>query len=298
MTRIGIVGGGRAATLHAEAARAARGVTLVGVGGRSPGTAGPLTDALGVPDLPLVDLAAAADGLVVAVPPPAVAGVVERVPDDLPLLIESPGAVPADRPSTMTAVNLLHAPTVAAGLRAIAELGPVHHLVLRGRGPRPSWGAHRDSAWGGVVVDPHAATVPVLLAAAGAPVVDVTGRVEGPFGLPAAVDLGLALADGRSARLDVAWTDDPSAGVELEAAGATGVVTLRLLPHPDLEIDGRPATEPEGSGAAEPLVALGFVAQMARFAGVIRGDRPAWPPVTVGGAVWTIEAAASALLDG
>lgn len=258
------------------------GAELVGVGGRLPGTADRLADAVGAPDLPLTDLAAAAEGLVVAVPPSAAAEVIAAVPAELPLLVESPPADIADRPRSITAVNLLHAPVVARGLQAIAELGPVHHLQLRGTGPRPSWGSHGTAAWGGgVAVDPHSSTLPVLLAAAAAAVTDVRGSLDGPPGCEHSARLDLALGDGRTATARLAWTDDSALAVELEAASDAGVATIRLLPTPELERDGRivvRATDP-------PLVALGFVAQMQRFVGVVRGDRSAWPPLAVGAAV-------------
>lgn len=285
MTRIGIVGGGRGATLHAEAVRATRGATLTGVGGRSAvehgGTAALLADAMAVAEMTLDELVAESDGLVIAVPPAAVREVVTAVPRDLPLLVECPDADGGDRPRAMTAANLLHAPAVTRGLRAIRELGAVHHLVLRGRGPQPSWGAHGTAAWGGgVMLDPHAATLPVLLAAAGSGVTAMTGTVDGPPGLESAVRLRFGLEDGREVGAELAWSDDDPL-VELEAASDRGVVTIRLLPSPGIELDGRAgAVEPE-----PPLAALGFVAQMDRFAGVVRGERTPWPPLGVGAAL-------------
>ncbi|MDW3218571.1 MAG: hypothetical protein R8F63_08135 [Acidimicrobiales bacterium] len=285
MTRIGIIGGGRGATLHAEAVRATRGATLSGVGGRPSsehgGTAAMLADAVGVAEMTLDELVAASDGLVVAVPPAAVGDVVARVPTEMALVVECPAADLGDRPQAMTAANLLHAPAVTRGLRAIEDLGHVHHLVLRGRGPRPTWGAHGTAAWGGgVMLDPHATTLPVLLAAAGSGVSAMTGTVDGPAGLESAVRLRFSLADGREAAAELAWSDDDLL-VELEAASDRGVVTIRLMPSPAVELDGRPvAADPD-----PPLVALGFVAQMDRFAGVVRGERTAWPPLGVGAAL-------------
>lgn len=282
MTRIGIVGGGRGATLHAEAVRAASGVTLVGVGGRTPGTAGELAAAMRVDDLPLDVLADRADALVMSVPPAAVGSVAAALPADLPLLVESPTAGVVDRDRSMTAANLLHAPVVGRGLRMIAELGAVHHLQLRGAGPRPSWGTHGSPAWGGgVLVDPHATTLPVLLAAAATPVTAVRGALEGPASCEEAARLELELADGRIATAEVVWRDQQSVTVELEAAADDGVVTVRLLPVPELERDGRSVVRANDP----PLVALGFVAQIERFAGAVRGERVAWPPLTVGIAV-------------
>jgi predicted dehydrogenase len=271
MTSIAIVGGGRAATLHAEAARAAPGADLVGVGGRSPGTATALAAAMGVDDLPLDDLIARADGLVVAVPPDAVGGVLDRIPTGLPLLVETPvpaGPAHSASPTAMVATNLLHAATVTRGLRAIGELGDVHHLVLRGRAvPRPH---ARD-----LVAEPFAGAWAVLLAAAGTAAASVRATR-----LDDRVSTRVTLDDGRTVRAELEWVapGTPSTITEIEAAGATGVVSLGLWPVPSLEIDGRavsPADEP-------PLVALGFVEQMRRFAAVCTGRTSAWPPLTVG----------------
>ncbi|MEM7140021.1 MAG: NAD(P)-binding domain-containing protein [Actinomycetota bacterium] len=281
MTRIGIVGGGRGATLHAEAARAVRGVDLVGVGGRDPGTATELAAAVGVPDLAIPALIATADALVVAVPPAAVDRVVERIPDDMPLLVECPSDAVADRTAAVAAINLLHAPVVTKGLAEIARLGHVHHLVLRGSGPRPDWGDHGSAAWGGgVVIDPHASTLPVLFAAAGAPADATKAELDGPPGLEHRARLTFRLPDDRQATAELAWDSTP-ATAEIEAASDRGVVTLRLLPVPELEIDGRVALRDEAPG----LGPLGFLRQMERFAGVVRGDRSPWPPAAVGASI-------------
>lgn len=271
MTRIAIVGGGRAATLHAEAAVATAGVDLVGVGGR-PGSAQTLSAASGAPDLALDDLAARADGIIVAVPPAAVPAVIAALPVDLPLLVESP--VPLEladtpRPRAMTAANLLHAPTVKKGLRAVADLGLVHHLNLRGRAIR------RDGAED-LFAEPFAGAWPVLLMAAGTPVVEVAGTRSG-----STARAMLTLPDGRTPSAQFEWVaadDAVTAITELEAAGATGVVTIGLWPTPRLEIDGRDVAEVE----EHPLVALGFAEQIRRFAAMCDGRVEPWPPLAVG----------------
>ena len=267
MTRIAIVGGGRAATLHAEAALATPGVELVGVGGR-PGTAGPLAAAMGVPDLALDDLVSRADGLVIAVSADATDGVVSGLPADLPLLIESPVRLTEPRAHAMTAANLLHAPLVKQGLRAIGDLGAAHHLLLRGR-------AVRRDGQRLIFSDPYAGAWPVLLMAAGAAAVSVTATAAADRAV-ASVDL----ADGRTARAELEWITSASASAvtELEVAGGSGVVTIGLWPLPTLEVDGRStrtATDPA-------LVALGFTEQMRRFAAWCERGGEAWPPISVG----------------
>lgn len=288
MTAIAIVGGGRAATLHAEAARAVSGVTLVGVGGREPGTASALATALGVDDRPLEDLIARADGLVLAVPPAASGDILARIPTDLPVLVETPVTSGHDHvasPNAMVATNLLHAPRVTRGLRAIGELGDVHHLVLRGRAvPRP----HAID----VLAEPFAGAWAVLLAAAGTAAVTV--RAER---LDDRVSARVTLADGRTIRAELEWVPPgtPSTTTEVEAAGAAGVVTIGLWPSPSLELDGRPVA----SDDEPPLVALGFVEQMRRFAAVCSGRSSAWPPLGVGLGVHALcEAAGASAANG
>ncbi|MEQ8839346.1 MAG: hypothetical protein RIB98_00030 [Acidimicrobiales bacterium] len=283
MTRIAIIGGGRAATLHAEAALAAPGVELVGVGGR-PGTAGALAAATGVPDLAVDDLAARADGLVIAVSSDQAATVIGRLGPDMPLLVESPvlfGPECPVSPLAVTAVNLLHAATVKRGLRAIADLGAVHHLVLRGRAVRR---AHMND----VATDPFAGAWPVLLAAAGTPATTVEATVAAHH-----LTATLGLTDGRRVRAELEWVDADSAAsalTELEAAGETGVVTIGLWPTPTLDIDGRQVV---GDNRDEsPLVCLGFVEQMRRFAGVCDGRSAPWPPLGVGQGVAALARAA------
>lgn len=292
MPGIGIVGGGRGATLHAEAVRAVPEVELVGVGGR-PGTAGGLAAAVDAPDLALADLVARADALVLAVPPDQVGGVLAAVPIGMPVMVESPVGVEVDpdaRPGSVTAVNLLHAPLVTRGLTAIHRLGDVHHLQLRVRGPRPRWGAHREPGWGGVLLDPAAGVLPVLLAAAARPVVEVTAVGDVVDGVAVRATVSCRLDDGRRVGAELGWHDgDHTTEAELEAAAASGVVTVRCWPRPELEIDGRPvAADPDS-----PLVALGFAPQIRRFGAVVSGRSLPWPDMRVGAAVMAIAEAAA-----
>ncbi len=295
MTRISIVGGGPAATIHAEAVRATAGAELVGVGGR-PGTAADLATALAVDDLPLDELCASADALIVAVPPaeaPAVLAAAEGRVDAI--LVESPVATTIavatalgnDTP-LMTALNLLHAPTVRRGLDAIAAMSTPHHLLLRARAPRPSWGAHGSDAFGGVMLDPGARLLPVLLSAAAVPAVAVSASVDHRDGIDHRARLTLHLADGRTAAAELEWSAGETRA-RLEVADASGVVALELLPLPSLEIDNTPVADT----VDDPLVALGFVDQVRRLAAVARGDMAPWADRSVGVGALTLATAAA-----
>ena len=272
MTRIGIVGGGIAATMHAEAVLNTRAATLVGVGGRA-ATGAALGAAANVPHLDLKSLIAASDALVIASPPDTVADIIATIGNGVrALLLESPLPPALITPviPTMVAANLLHAPAVRSGLAAIAKMG-AHHLQLRSTQPRPTWGSHGTS---GPLLDPGARLLPVLLAAAGSSVVSSERRNVGPADDYA---VSLVLADGRTIEMRSSWAEG-STYAELEAADTSGVVQISFFPFPRLEIDGRPI-EPE---EIPPIRSLGFVNQIERLARVAQGDAEPWLPLASG----------------
>lgn len=280
MTTIGILGGGRGATLHADAAIHTRGVELIGVGGR-PGSAGELAEQAGVPDLGLPALCGA-DALIVAVPPADVARALSLVQNEVTggaplaaLMVEPPlRALPSTTIPTVLGANLLHAPVVKQALREIAAMSAPHHLQLRVRQPAPTWGAHGSPAFGGPLHDPGIRMASLLLAAAAEPAVHVEhAEIDG--GIHAAIEL----ESGRRAGLDVAWVEG-SSRIELEAADDGGVILLTLDPLPRLEVDGRTIEPPD----LHPLEALGFVPQIDRLAATVTGAA-AWPTAEAGLAI-------------
>jgi len=288
VTTIGIIGGGRGATLHADAVLHTRGVELIGVGGR-PGSAGRLADEAGVPDLPLAALCEA-DAVVVAVPPPAVEPTLRLIENEAlggapvrAILVEPPvRALPDGAIPTALGANLLHAPVVKQAMREITALANPHHLQLRCRQPPPTWGAHGTSAFGGPLEDPGVRLASLLLATAGEPAVHVE-QTEIAGGVHAAIEL----ESGRRVGLEVAWVDG-SSRIELEAADEGGVILLTLDPLPRLEIDGTAIEPPD----LHPLEALGFAAQIDRLARTAKGSAP-WPAATTGLAIETLLSASS-----
>lgn len=280
MTTVGIIGGGKAATLHADAALQMNGIELIGVGGR-PGTATQLAADAGVQDLPLPGLCEA-DAVIIAVPPSEVGGVAGLVANEVvggapvrAVLIEPPlRSLPEMPVSTVLGANLLHAPVVKQALRAIGALQAPHHLQLRVRQPAPTWGAHGTPAFGGPIHDPGIRLATLLLAAAAETAVHVE-RVEIDGGVHAAIEL----ESGRRAGLDVAWVEG-SSRIELEAADDGGVILLTLDPLPHLEVDGRTIEPPD----LHPLEALGFVGQLDRLSRTVSGAAP-WPPIATGVAI-------------
>ena len=281
VTRIGIIGGGKGATLHADAVIHTRTADLIGVGGR-PGTAGELAAVADVSDLSLPDLCAAADALIVAVPPPEVAPVLRLIENEIvggaavkAVLVEAPVGEPVAMsvPCALGA-NLLHAPVVRQALREIAAMQEPHHLQMRVRQPTPDWGAHGTPAFGGPLHDPGLRLAPVLLSAAAQAAVHVeVAEIEG--GVHAAIEL----ESGRRCGLDVAWAEG-SATIELEAADDSGVILLTLDPLPRLEIDGRTIAPPD----LHALEALGFIQQIDRLTKTAAGAA-VWPDIAVGASI-------------
>ena len=306
MTSVGIVGAGRAATLHAEAIRAARGVTLAGVSGLSPDSprAAALAAALDCPALALSELSRACEAVVIATPPASRAEVLAELASSRrvrAVLVESPaattvegiarlGSVFAGRP-VMAAVNLLHAPDVRRMLEAAADMDP-HHLELRLAVPDPARGPDAGRAFGGgVTVDPGAGFWPVVMAAMGTAVESVAAsRFDVSDGLDHAAEVLLHAAGGRRARAELRW-GAPVAEAAVEAADSAHVARVDIWPVPVVEVDGAPVGPPEGS--THPLVALGFVAQIERLVRVSDGEAQPWPDLAAASSALTIAAAAS-----
>ena len=306
MTSVGIVGAGRAATLHAEAVRAAGGARLAGVTATS--TDSPRAVALGAaldcPVLTMRELARACDVAVIATPPAARAEALGELASSRRLgavLVESPAAttldgiselqsVFADRP-IMAGVNLLHAPAVRRTLDAVATMEP-HHLELRLAVPDPARGPDSGPAFGGgVTMDPAAGFWPVLIAAMGAAVQSVAApRLEVSEGLDRAAEVVLTAVNGRTARAQLCW-GARVAEASVEAADPARVARVDVWPVPVAEIDGAPAGPP--AGTAHPLVELGFVPQVERLARVAGGEASPWPDLGAAASALTVAAAAA-----
>lgn len=303
---VGIVGAGRAATLHAEAVRAARGVTLAGVSASSPASprVAALAGALHCPVLTLGELSRVCDVAVIATPPAACVEALARTASPRRLravMVESPaattiqgvaefGTLVEDLP-VMASVNLLHAPAVRRMLETVITMDP-HHLELRLAVPHPDRGPDAGRAFGGgVTVDPGAGFWPILLAAMGAAVESVAApRADIANGLDHAAEVVLHATGGRRARADLRW-GARVAEASVEAADPARVARVDIWPVPVAEIDGAAIDPPPGS--SHPLAALGYVAQIERLALAADGGARPWPDLAIASSALTVAAAAS-----
>lgn len=306
MTLVGIVGAGRAATVHAEAVRAVRGAALAGVTARTPNSpkAAALARAVGCPVLTARQMARACDVAVIATPPATRAQALAELAASRrvrAVLLESPAATTlddvadlagafGDRP-ILAGLNLLHAPAVRRALDAVAKMDP-HHLELRLSVPRPDRRPDGVLAFGGgVTMDPATGFWPVLLAALGAAVERVAvPRVEITDGLDHAAEVDLRTAGKRTARALLRW-GARVAEAAVEAADSAHVARVDIWPVPVAEIDGAPAGPSEDAG--NPVAALGFAAQIERLVRAGNGEAEPWPDLAVAASALTISVAAA-----
>ncbi len=276
--RVGIVGAGKGAALHAAAAQMVRGVSLVGVGGDAR-SGDDFAQETGIANVGLEELLTTADMLVVAVPPcaaPSVIGKIAARPGTVrAVLVETPLLAPLpDFGVPMVAgANLLHAPLIRDALTAIGSMGQPHHLVIRATQPAPTWGQHGTRAFGGPATDPGARYA-LLLAAAGREIVAGVHIAAARDETTTAATVTLRFPSGRTARVESVWGPG-SARLDFEVADANGVVSVVVDPIPSLEINGE-ATE---QGDLHPLAALGFVDQLYRLSLLARQETEPWPEV-------------------
>ena len=146
MTRIGIIGGGKGATLHADAIiHIAAPTSSESEGGLAPQVSSLLLPTR--PDLSLDDLCAGSDALIVAVPPPDVGGVLTAIDDRIAdgadvkaVLVEAPfDELQSLRYRSPWAPTSSTPPSCAKAC-AKSKMREPHHLQMRVRQPKPDWG--------------------------------------------------------------------------------------------------------------------------------------------------------------
>lgn len=301
MTSISIIGAGSAASIHASAAEFATDVELVGVvGGQQSGSIG-FAEQFGVEAITFTEAISRSDALIVAVPPadmPAVLATIDQrvgaVLAETPSALSTPELVyRADRPPTMLGCNLLHAPATRRAFSQIEKMTEPQRFALHHRGARPNWGCHGTPLFGGgAVVDPGCRLLPVLLAAIGSTVVSVSADlVTGADGIDTSASLHLTTDQEHQSdvTMEISWGDE-APSTSLEVAGDDEVVRLELLPPVTVEFNGDPITPP---GESNPLIGLGYAAQITRLGAIARGDAAPWPDYELAAGIIDIATAAA-----
>lgn len=286
-----LAGAGYVAVVHALAAQAAglKVRSVASAGGRSARhLAGELDARRCRPD----DLPDGADLLVVASPPAshldlalqglrAGAAVLVEKPltttlADADRLVDAVAAAGGDD-RVRCAENLLHAPLWRAAMERRPRLGTLGHLSLRAVQPAPEWGHFAQPLTaGGVLFDLGPHPVAIGLELAGEPPVGVAAALTSTRddGADDHAEVRLRFMSGLVATLTVSWRGDATVW-DAQAASATGVLRLELLPELLLEADGEPVQVRSRHSVPDPRIEqLGYVDQLLDMAAATTGGSP------------------------
>lgn len=281
MTRWALAGAGWMSAVHGLAVRALGG-EVVAVASRTEAAAARRAAETGGVVVSYDDLPAGADVVIVATPPSRhAADALRAMAAGSAVVVEKPlctTLADADRLVRVVdaggvltyAENLLFADAVSTALTEIATIGELQHLTARSLQPRPTWGDFTTRAWGGgVLFDLGVHPLALVLRAAGsARPTSVRARFDTSPDIEVEDHARVALRfdTGLVAELEVSWRDDAPVW-DLQAASATGVVRLGLVPEVFLERDGEPRPLPPrpdrgDDGPPPQLDDLGYVEQL------------------------------------
>ncbi len=282
-TSLAFAGAGRITVIHGLAAQASPGVTITKVASRTPTSAAERAGQMGAEPCTYAELPAGADVVFVASPPAQHAEhVIEALQGGAAVIVEKPLTTTlddADRLVTAAAAsggrvgyaeNLAFAPAVVLARTHLDALGAPHYIEARALSVRPDWGSFLTEGWGGGVLfdlGVHPIALVLLLAGDARPV-SVSARLEGAADIPVDehAEVTVTFDTGMRASITASWRH-PDHVWDLEAASASGVVRVELLPNLALEVDGEavaiPAPRPDLP--APQLEQMGYTGQLATF---------------------------------
>jgi len=286
VTTLAFAGAGHISAVHGLAAQATANVTITKVASRTPARAAERAEQMGAQAATYADLPGGADVVLVCTPPAEhVADVIQALQGDAAVIVEKPMTTTLDDADRLVeaaaarggavgyAENLAFAPVVVKARAMIGQLGPIHHLDVRVLQERPNWGDFLTDVWGGGVLfdlGPHPIAVAMLLAAPARPV-HVVGHLAGATDIAADehAEITIKFDSGLAARVVVSWRE-PSRDArvwDLQAASASGVLRMELVPDPGLEIDGEPVAlpAPRSDLPSPRLEQMGYTGQLETF---------------------------------
>ncbi len=283
--RVALCGAGLISMAHAAAARF-NGFELVAVASRSAARTAEQAERLGTRGVTYADLPGNAEIVVVATPPGShAADTIRLLAAGAAVLVEKPLCRTLAEADAMVAAaethgqralygeNLLYAPAVQAFVERVAKVGRLTHLEARALQALPTWGDFTTEGWGGGVLfdlGVHPLAIVLVAAAAcgeGRPVA-VSAQLRGGAGHASDehADVRLRFGSGLTARVEASWQGPTDPVWDVQAASATGVVRLEVMPTPVLEHDGETVSVP-ATGVALPAVAqFGYLAQLRALA--------------------------------
>lgn len=286
---LAFAGAGWSAAVHGEAVRRLDGVTITHVASRDHQRAAESARRLDAVPLGFDELPGGADAVVVCTPPAVhTAHALAALAAGAAVLVEKPlctTLADADRLVAAAeggrlayAENLLHAPAVRLARAQVAQLDDVDLIEVRALQGRPTWGDFLTEEWGGGALfdlGAHPLAVALLLAAPARPV-ELCAVLEGADDHP--VDdhahVTIQLDSGCQIRVIASWRHTGPPTWDAQVSAPEGVVRLELLPHLLLERNGVEIRLPETtSGTDDPLVEMGYLAQMESFRADIAARR-------------------------
>ena len=293
MARIALCGAGWIAAVHAAAVRAT-GDELVAVASRSTQRAADAAAKWRSQAVRLDELPAGADVVVVATPPADhAASAIRLLQAGAAVLLEKPlcrtldeadsivAAAAANGERLLYAENLAYAPAFVEMAGRAASLGALRDLEVRTIQTLPTWGEFTSDGWGGGALfdlGVHPLALALLLAAAageGRPsAVSAALRGGEGHGTDEHAEVTLTFPSGLRPRVVASWQGDPDQPVwDVQAASATGVLRLELLPQVVLEHNGDPVAVP---GADQTILdQFGYTGQLRALVGdAAIGRRP------------------------
>lgn len=288
--RLGLVGAGSIAGVHAYAARQVPGLAVTAVASRTEARARAAAERAGAEVRTLEDIHEVVDGVVIATPPAHHAAAARRAAaGGVGALVEKPlcttladadalVAAAQDGAVLAYAENLLHAPAVRLAVTHASALVGIDHLEVRAVQDRPTWGEFLSESWGGgVLFDLGAHPLALALALAGsARPVEVRATLTGSDAHPVDehAEVTIAFDTGLQARVVASWSHPSGPVWDAQVSSPDGVVRLELLPHVALERNGAPvALPPIPADVPQALEELGYLPQIESFALDVRDAR-------------------------
>ena len=294
MTGVALCGAGWISAAHAAAARVA-GYEIVAVASRTPARAAQEAAKYGARAISYAELPAGADVVVVATPPGAHAADAVRLLDaGAAVLLEKPlcrtlaeadaivAAAAAHGERLLYAENLVYSPAVIEMLGRVRRIGDLTHLEARTLQAVPTWGEFTTDEWGGgalfdLGVHPLALVMLLASAAGAGRPTSVSAELRGGagHGTDEHAEVIVHFHTGLQARVVSSWQGGPDAVWDVQAASATGVLRLELLPTVLLEHDGAAVVLPAPTSALPVVEQFGYLGQLRALVGDIgAGRRP------------------------
>lgn len=282
MTRVALCGAGWIAAVHAAAIRAA-GFELTAVASRTDERAEAQAATWRTRAVPMAELPAGADLVVVATAPvDHAASTIRMLEAGAAVVLEKPlcrtldeadaivAAAAAHGDRLLYAENLAYAPAFTEMISRAGDLGDLTNLEVRTIQSLPTWGAFTTDEWGGGALfdlGVHPLALALLLAGAAGerrPIsVSATMRGGDGHGSDEHAEVTLRFPSGLAAQVVASWQGGVDERTwDVQAASATGVLRLELLPEVVLEHNGEPVRLPSANGDLGLLEQFGYVAQL------------------------------------